>query len=99
MLLGVEIRLLSQQLSDVMAICRDNVKDMYSLVQQQLKQVTLIDAIGNYKQVPFEYCLTYEVRTDSTLSLLHPSNMVGRCLRTCFTHIISIKDNQDTTLS
>lgn len=50
-------------MSDVMAICETGVKDMQAVIQQRQTQLTLVDAIGNYRQIPFDFCFTYEVTT------------------------------------
>jgi hypothetical protein len=54
-------RLLSQQISDVIAICEDNFKDMHSIALHRPKQLTLVDAIGNHRDIPFDFCVSYEV--------------------------------------
>jgi hypothetical protein len=56
------IRLLTQQLSDVMAICEENVKDIHTIACARPKQLMLVDAIGNYREIPFDFCVSYEVR-------------------------------------
>lgn len=46
-----------------MAMYETGVKDMQSIVQQRPMQVTLVDAVGNYRYIPFDFCFTYEVST------------------------------------
>jgi hypothetical protein len=57
------IRMLSQQLSDVMAICEDNIKDIQTIAKHCSEQLNLIDATGNYRKISFDFCISYEVRT------------------------------------
>ncbi|PVF93278.1 hypothetical protein CPB86DRAFT_790270 [Serendipita vermifera] len=56
--------LLSQQLSDVLVVCEENVKDIRTIMAQRPKQLTLIDVIGNYREIPFDFCVSYELFTD-----------------------------------
>jgi hypothetical protein len=56
-----------------MAMYETGVKDIQTIVKRQPAQLTLVDAIGNYRQIPFDFCFTYEVRLDPPLSdLSHP---------------------------
>jgi hypothetical protein len=64
-------RLLSQQLSDVMAICQDNIKDIKAISKYCPEHLTLIDAIGNYRKISFDFCVSYEVRTVSLIQLVN----------------------------
>jgi hypothetical protein len=58
----VSHRFMSQQLSDVIVHLEDGVKDIRSIVTENSpKQLTLIDAIGNHKLIPFDFCFTHEV--------------------------------------
>ncbi|PVG01357.1 hypothetical protein CPB86DRAFT_99513 [Serendipita vermifera] len=56
--------LLSQQLSDVMALCEENVKDIQAIARSCPKQLTLVDAVGNYREISFDFCISYELFTD-----------------------------------
>jgi hypothetical protein len=58
---------MSQQLSDVIVQLEDGVKDIRGIVTENSpKQLTLVDAIGNYKLIPFDFCFTYEVNIVAT---------------------------------
>jgi hypothetical protein len=61
--LKYDIRMLSHQLSDVMATCEDNIKDIKAIAKYCPEHLTLIDAIGNYRKISFDFCVSYEVRT------------------------------------
>lgn len=47
-----------------MAICEENTKDIPTIALQQPKRLTLIDAIGNYREIPFDFGVCYELFTD-----------------------------------
>jgi hypothetical protein len=65
-------RLLSQQLSEVMAICENNIKDIKEIAKDCPEHLTLIDAIGSYRKISFDLCVSYEVRP---VTVVQPASM------------------------
>jgi hypothetical protein len=62
---------MSQQLSDVIVQLEDGVKDIRGIITENSpKQLTLVDAIGNYKLIPFDFCFTYEVSIVAALCII-----------------------------
>ncbi|PVG01355.1 hypothetical protein CPB86DRAFT_99569 [Serendipita vermifera] len=72
--------LVSQQLSDVMATLEENIKDIHTIARQCPKKLTLVDAIGNYREIPFEFCITYELFTDILRAYFKHQQLPGRQL-------------------
>lgn len=88
----MNLSLLSQQLSEVMTIYEAGVKDMHAIIQHRPLQLTLVDAIGNYRFIPFDFCFTYEVNPDDRIFYI--SNSLARCFRMSFVHITTTRNCQ-----
>jgi hypothetical protein len=60
-----------QQLNDVMVIFENNIKDIQTIARQCPEQITWIDAIGNYRKISFDFCLSYKVRLTTLVQLAY----------------------------